>query len=372
MTIPSTRKRIAVITHGGIIGGDFNQGVPALVELFGRLGERYDITVYQAARPESPAPARPFAVRTFGRRLANPRLFLALLRDHTRHPYELVHGLWGGSGYIAVWAARLLRVPSVVTLLGGEVANLPEIAYGGLTDKRKARRLEHVCDRATTVVTLSRFQDAKLKEVHAVDSSVVPLGVDTQRFAFQDRPIEVPCQFIHVANLTEVKDQTTLIKTFALLRARIDCRLTIVGPDHLGGELHRLVDSMGLNRDVTFTGAVRHAELPRYFERADVLLHTSLYESLAVVALEAMASGVVVCGTAVGILSDLNGVGCLAVAPGDSVELAQGVLRLLADPKELARMRHRAREWIAEHSIDATASAYSRIYEDSIDAHIGR
>jgi glycosyltransferase involved in cell wall biosynthesis len=367
------RRRIAVICPGGIIGGDFNQGVPALVELFGRLSERYDLTVYQAARPDSTDhPARPFDVRTFGHRLAKLWLFLALLRDHMRCPYELIHGLWAGSGYIAVWAARLLNVPSVVSLLGGEVANLPEIAYGGLTDRSQTRRLKQVCDRATAIVTLSRFQDAKLKEVHAVDSTVIPLGVDTRKFAFRDRPIESPCQFIHVANLTEVKDQATLIKTFAILRARIDCHLTIVGPDHLQGQLHKLVNSMGLDSEVTFTGPVRHAELPRYLERAQVLLHTSLYESLAVAALEAMASGVAVCGTAVGILSDLNGVGCLAVKPGDAVGLAQGVLRLLGDPKELARMRHKAREWIANHSIDATASAYIRTYEEGINAHTVR
>jgi glycosyltransferase involved in cell wall biosynthesis len=175
-----------------------------------------------------------------------------------------------------------------------------------------------------------------------------------------------------VANLTEVKDQRTLIETFAILHAQIDCHLTIVGPDYLQGEVHRLVDSKGLGGAITFTGPVRHTELPSYLERAHVLLHTSLYESLAVAVLEAMASGVVVCGTAVGILSDLNGLACLAVAPGDSLGLAASVLRLLADRNELARIRHNAREWTERHSIDSTASAYSRIYEQSIDAHVVR
>jgi glycosyltransferase involved in cell wall biosynthesis len=366
-------KRIAVIINGGVVGGHFNQGIPALVELLGHLSERYDLTVYQCAKPESAErPSRPFLVRTFGRKLIGPTLLLRLLGDHMHRPYALIHGLWASSGHLAVFAARLLRLPAVVSLLGGEVANVPEIAYGGLADDRQVRRLKRICERAAAVVTLSQFQDAKLQEVHRVATSVVPLGVDIRKFAFRERPIELPCQFIHVANLTAVKDQETLVRAFAILRSRIDCRLTIVGPDYLQGRLHRFVESMNLSDAVTFTGPVPHTALPEYYGKAHILLHTSLYESLGVVALEAMASGVVVCGTAVGILADLAGKACLAVAPRDSAGLANGVSSLLADPSELARLRRSAREWVTRHSIESTASDYSRIYEDKISAWIGR
>ena len=156
-----------------------------------------------------------------------------------------------------------------------------------------------------------------------MDTHTIPLGVDPQKFSFGTPKPGPPFKFLHVANLTEVKDQATLIRAFDLIRKEIDSHLTVVGPDYLNGQLQKLVAALGLTNHVTFTGPIPNIELPSSYRDAHFLLHSSLYESEAVVVLEAMSCGVAVCGTAVGILADLHEKCCLAARPRDYQGLAR-------------------------------------------------
>jgi glycosyltransferase involved in cell wall biosynthesis len=362
-------RRIAIIADGGLVGGHFNQGVPALVELFGRLSEAFELTAYQARRVlGAELSARPYRVRNFQPRAGGLALAPQLIVEHMRAPYALVHGLWGGTARLAVRAARLLRVPAVVSLLGGEVANVASIGYGGLRMAGGRRNLTWIGKYADSVTTGSLFQAARLREACGVESTTIPLGVDTDRFAFHPRMPRPPYEFLHVANLTEVKDQNTMLRAFARIRTAVPARLTVVGPDYLGGALQAGATALGLRGDVRFEGAVCHTEIPGRYQAAHILLHTSLFESQAVAAVEAMSSGAVVCGTAVGILADLADRCCLVVPPGDANALADAVLDLLRTPARFWELQSAAREWAVMHCAAWTAQRFEHLYESLIES----
>ncbi len=60
------------------------------------------------------------------------RAVRAVWKEHRRGPFDLLHAFWADEpGFVAVTCAGLLRIPSIVSLAGGELADLPEIAYGG-------------------------------------------------------------------------------------------------------------------------------------------------------------------------------------------------------------------------------------------------
>src|SRR6185369_10184403 len=97
-------------------------------------------------------------------------------------------------------------------------------------------------------------------------------------FRFEARPAGTPLRILHVANLTAVKDQTTLLHAFAALRGKREARLRIVGADALGGQIQRLAGALGVASDVEFTGPVPYANMPAHYRWADMVVSTSLSE----------------------------------------------------------------------------------------------
>src|SRR5579872_5061972 len=57
---------------------------------------------------------------------------LGLMREeHRRRPFDVLHAFWATeSGLLAAMAGRVLLIPTVVSLAGGELVALPEIDYG--------------------------------------------------------------------------------------------------------------------------------------------------------------------------------------------------------------------------------------------------
>ena len=57
----------------------------------------------------------------------------------------------------------------------------------------------------------------------------------------------------------------------------------------MNGLFQRLVDEMGISNKVQFIEPVDYNRIHEYYREADVFLHTSVYESQALVVAEAMA-----------------------------------------------------------------------------------
>ena len=71
-------------------------------------------------------------VRNIGAGHTTPRAVRSICAQHAQRRFDLLHALWSGSpGLVAVTAARLLRIPSVVHVAGGELLALRDIGYGG-------------------------------------------------------------------------------------------------------------------------------------------------------------------------------------------------------------------------------------------------
>jgi glycosyltransferase involved in cell wall biosynthesis len=92
-----------------------------------------------------------------------------------------------------------------------------------------------------------------------------------------------------VGRLTRVKDYPTLLRAFAILRARRPCRLLILGEGRQRPRLERLVGRLGLGEDVRMPGFV--ANPYAYMARARLLVVSSLREGGPQVLIEALALG---------------------------------------------------------------------------------
>lgn len=110
--------------------------------------------------------------------------------------------------------------------------------------------------------------------------------------------------FLHVSSLTErEKNISGMLNAFLKLKnfGAYDFKLTVVGGDSEVVQKYRnWVNANGLQEHVIFVGKVLNHELPAYYEKADVLVLFSYFESQPVVVLEAWAMGVPVLCTPVG------------------------------------------------------------------------
>jgi len=366
--------RIALIVPG--VGGYLREGhervIPVLLALIERLAQHHEVLVIpldQAERRRYPLLGA--TVATLGRMtgagagwwLVGLQRLISVLRSQGGRP-DVLHAFWAGRpGSWAVAAGHLLRVPVVVSIGGGELVWLPHIGYGGYGSWLKRAKTSLVLRMADAVSACSRYSLGALTKTRA-DAFWLPWSVDWKLFdAPVERPPGPPWRLLHVASINRVKDQATLLRALRLvLDHGITFELDCIGEDTLGGSLQRMSVELGLAAMVRFHGFKPADEVVPFYRQAHLYVHSSLYESMAAVVLEAAAAGVPTVGTAVGLIAEMAPKAALAVPVGDPTALAQGMLTLLGDPEERARMGRAAQRFARTYDADWTASQFGALY----------
>ncbi len=325
--------------------------IPALLSLVRDLGKTHRVRVFALRYPHRRGTYSVFSsqVEAFGgaqvRGLARlpllHRAIASIRREHRAEPFDALHAFWGDEpGFVAVRAGRSLGIPSVVTLLGGELSSLPEIGYGGLRSRLNRFLAGRALAGASRVTAGSTYMAALARP--RVEPEFLPIGVDLDRFCpGEDSPslLAGGTRLLHVASLVPVKDQKTLLQAFARVRRAVpDAALNVVGSGPLEDDLRNLSRALGLEGKVVFHGAVAHDRLPYYYRSADLAVMSSLHEGLHWVTLEAAACGRTTVGTKVGVVEDLVPA-TTAVPCRDPDALAAGILGCAFRPAAASRAR---------------------------------
>jgi glycosyltransferase involved in cell wall biosynthesis len=360
-------QHIAIILPGGIGTGRNNIGVPVLENFVLLLAKRYAVSVFQLHEVNNDYKAKELnlvAINAKSYSIKFLKFLFLFWRLNRKRKFIAVHGFWAlPSGLLAVIAGKLFGIKSLVSLQGGDAISLPEIQYGQLRNPLSRRFVLWTLETADELISPSRFLIDKLRN-HGLkrnDIKFIPLGVDTSLFQFRERLIGNHVNFLHIGNFNRVKDQQTLLKAFNLISREISCQLTIIGEGELEIDLRALVRKLGIEDKVIFQSPEMNNTLPRRYDAADVLLHTSLSEGHPIVVEEAMSCGVAVCGTRVGLIYDLQDC-CVAVEVKDFESLAIATLSLLSDPRRLKQLREQAREWVNCHTIHWTIGEMVNVY----------
>ncbi len=363
--------RIAILVIGGVGSGYQNQGTPTLVRLIEDLAHEHEIHVFSLSPSTAGYQPNGYQLHSIQTDLnANPllkfhkfqRLFTSI---HRQSKFDIIHGFWAmPTGFLAVYFARRYNIPhSIISPLGGGIANIPEIGYGQRRSALKRKLLDWALRRASRICTLTHFQKDIMKDFGCHrDIQVICWGVDPKAFAYREKSIGQTLQLVHVANLNPVKDQKTLLRAFQLILKERRSHLSIYGLDCLDGELQAYANELGIEQHVTFAGFKAYTEIPQHLAKADIFLLTSRYEGQALVVVEAMATGLPVCGTKVGIISDLSPEAALAVPVADHKALAAACLALANNPDQIAQMRRHAIDWVLENTETKAAQKYLKLY----------
>ena len=396
---------------GGADAGGQNVYVDEVSRGLARLGLAVDVFT----RRESPAQAE-IAERTPGVRVihlaAGPAAILskddlwpwmpafrdALLdfvaRDGAR--YDIVHGNFWMSGWVAAEISRLLRIPSVQLF---HALGTTKRQHQGAADTSPPDRI--AIERAIVrdvdrIIAQCLHEQRELIDTYGAPAdkvTIIPAGTNVEQF--RPLPREVARRriepalgidpddvvVVYVGRMLPRKDVRNVVRAFALLSERWDAgrpplKLLIVGgetdlPDPVAtpeiGELQRLAAELNVAERVRFTGMRQQEVLLHYYGAGDVAVTTPWYEPFGLTPLEAMACGRPVVGSAVGGITFTieDGVTGHLVPSRDPEALARSLEDLLGDPTRRERMGRAARARVERlFTWPRVASRTSALYDE--------
>lgn len=282
------------------------------------------------------------------------RFVLALRKVFAAWRPDVVHVQYLAPGLAAVVAARLARVPVVLTTMhapgyGLHVRvfvgtarvlsdaficvseNLERFWCGTPARLRRGARLRHGTIR--NCVDVEGLRAIARHEVRARCRAELGLG-------------EAPTIGV-VGRLRSEKGQRTMLAALPRILGRLpDAKLLVVGdgPDRV--VLERLAEELGVAASVRWTGHVAHERVAELYAAMDVLAVPSRYEAFGLVAAEAMAMSLPVVGTETAGLSEVIAAGetGLLVPPDEHGAMADALLALLGDPARARAMGSRGSE----------------------------
>jgi phosphatidylinositol alpha-1,6-mannosyltransferase len=189
-------------------------------------------------------------------------------------------------------------------------------------------------------------------------------GIDVEHFMPADKSTQLIEKYkldnrqviVSVGRLVHRKGQDKLIVAMAQVVKKFpNATLLIVGEGPIRNMLQKLVHHHSLEKNVIFTGRVQLDDLPKYIQLADVFAMPARdrffgleVEGLGIVYLEASACGVpVIVGSSGGapdaVIPDVTG---LIVDGTKPDEIADAVIKVLADPELAKKYADAGRDWI--------------------------
>lgn len=364
--------KIGLVVPGGVDSSGTHRVIPHLVERLERLTTRHEVHVFALRQEVRPGrwTLKGAAVRNIGIPPRTVRAIAAVVREHGRSPFDVLHAMFlPQQGIVAGVAGRTLGVPVVMEAPGGEFVSIPEIGYGALQRRRGRLAVGWSVRRADRLLVPS--EPARLLAIaHGVEAERVPWGVDRDFWAVREprrRSVAAPLRIAWVASLNEVKDPWTMVAVARRLEGMgLTFVLDVVGEDTLSGRVQEAVVAGGLGGRVRCHGFLPPPGVRALLMEQDVLLLTSRFEGGPRVVLEAGALGVPTVGTDVGYVSEMAADGAVAAPVGDSLELAMAVASLARDEDRRLRLGSTARGRVLAEDLHTVVSRLERIYEELV------
>ncbi|NTU99373.1 glycosyltransferase family 4 protein [Candidatus Falkowbacteria bacterium] len=227
-----------------------------------------------------------------------------------------------------------------------------------------------------TAASLDYVANSQIKDYYSDQPEKfkeIPFGVDLERFLPHEHQLPATKRVIFVGGLDRAhyfKGLPVLFEALALIKDKIDLRLTIIGSGDLLDEYRERARFLGIEDLIDFVGKLSDTDMAECYRQSDLFVLPSINqgEAFGMVLLEAMASGLPVIAT------NLPGVrkvftpgdqGLLA-EPGNVPDLAEKISAILSDNEQWLNYAHNARK-LAEEKY-----AWSRIAKSLEVAYNGK
>jgi glycosyltransferase involved in cell wall biosynthesis len=172
-----------------------------------------------------------------------------------------------------------------------------------------------------------------------------------------------------VGSLIPIKNLSTAIKAFAEAREKKDSkcrdhRLVLAGKKDIDyPALQKLVDRLGLGKQIIFTDYIQWQDINSLYAGADLLLFPSHYEGFGFPPLEAMHHGVPVIASDRASIPEVVGDAGVLHDPGDTGSWALSINEILGDDARRNEMVDAGRERVKKFTWERAARETLEVYE---------
>lgn len=175
--------------------------------------------------------------------------------------------------------------------------------------------------------------------------------------------------FLHVGRLAAEKNVRVILDAYRAFQAARPGAATCLVIAGAGPSLPSLREAAGPG--VRFLGNLdRHTALPQLYASADAFVYASETETLGLVVIEAMASGLPVIATPAGGVADnlRDGLNGLAFPPGNAESMAQCMVQLADNAPLRGSLAGHARRWAEDRSWHSELDRLDASYREVFDA----
>jgi glycosyltransferase involved in cell wall biosynthesis len=241
------------------------------------------------------------------------------------------------------------------------------------------RLMVEVGARADAIVTVSETSRRDVIEHLGIPAArhgsviAVPNGVASE-YVPGERRRGTDKQILYVGRFDPYKNVAGVIDAFAKVRERskTPVRLRIIGPaDARYPEAPARARQLGVDSFIAWDGYISDEGLIKAYQHADVFVLLSLYEGFGLTVLEAMACGTPVVCSIRSSLPEVAGSAALMVDPGDPVQAADAIVRVLEDAKLAAELREKGVRQAAKFTWTRTATMTLKAYEHAASVECG-
>jgi glycosyltransferase involved in cell wall biosynthesis len=325
--------------------------------------------------------------RRAGARPLPARAMRALWQRFDAPPIEWWSGdidVMHGPNYVVPPTRRAAQVASVHDLT---VVRFPELCtsdtlqYPALV-LRAIQRGAHIhCDSRFIADEVLTWSGCPPERVHVVAPGIptkttTTATVDHAKPARPWRPVTDGAPFaLALGTIEPRKDHATLLRAFEIA-CDVDDELVLVVAGHDGWGAQRYEETLAqlserVRRRIIRLADVSDTERDELTEAATMLVYPSIYEGFGFPPLEAMRAATPVVATSAGSLPEVLGDAALFVPIGDSVALAEAMVRVHSDEALRSQLVARGVAHVAQYSWSRCADEMISVYHHAIDESAG-
>ncbi len=263
---------------------------------------------------------------------------------------RILHALTG-----VPYVLEIMHIPGLP-----HAASLKEIIYRWLA--KVFISFDAQAARAVRVINKNQTRDFLIQagvpksKIYYIPAFYIDLNI------FKPEPVEKKYDLVYAARLEKNKGISNLIEAVKILkRDKPDISLLVIGSGPLKSVLERSIRRNGLEGTVAFAGWLETAQdVARTYQSARVFVNPALNEGGPRVVLEAMACGMPIITTPVGLMPDIIRDGENGIISGfSSQELAQAITRVLNEPDMGKRLAEAGSETVKEFERSAAIKNYA-------------